>query len=468
METDIRILEIQPYFTREQSRTPLKFGGVVMDKAWLCHVWVLVENLVGKRAEGWGAIFLSDVWGWPSSKVAHPEREELMRHLVVTWCRRLSEVRLFNHPIDLFWKIEPELESMTLNLCQARGVAEVMPRLNALICAAAADAALHDAFGNAAGIDSYSGYGPNHMDCDLSRWLGPSYEGRYVEDFLCPLPNHLDAFHLVGGMDKLSEAELTEDDPDDGLPVSLDQWIQYEGLRCLKIKLCGTDLEWDLSRLLEVFQLARSEQESLAIDELWLTADTNEMCETPQYMVELLVRLREKNSRAFESLLYVEQPCERNLRSRMLDVRELSRLKPVIADEALASLEDLELALQLGYTGLALKPCKCQSAELVIASRAAASGIPFAVQDLTNPGIALLQSAGLAGRLNTIRGVESNSRQFFPGSSVLERAIHPGIFKLDQGKINTSTLRGSGLGYQWDRIGRRLEPEFNISDSVQI
>ena len=67
METDVRILEIQPYFTREQSRTPLKFGGVVMDSAWLCHVRVLVENRMGQQGEGWGAIFLSDVWGWPSS-----------------------------------------------------------------------------------------------------------------------------------------------------------------------------------------------------------------------------------------------------------------------------------------------------------------------------------------------------------------------------------------------------------------
>ena len=181
------------------------------------------------------------------------------------------------------------------------------------------------------------------------------------------------------------------------------------------------------------------------------------MCDTPQYMVELLVRLKEENRSAFDSLLYVEQPCERDLRKRMLDMTELRQIKPVIVDEALSSLEDLELALELGYSGLALKTCKCQSAELVLASRAAAAGVPFAVQDLTNPGIALLQSAGLAGRLQTIRGVESNSRQFFPASSEPERAVHPGFFKLEQGRIRTSTLRGTGLGYQWDRIDRRFE-----------
>ena len=457
METDVRILEIQPFFTREQSRTPLKFGGVVMDSAWLCHVRVVVENRRGQEGEGWGAIFLSDVWGWPSSRVGHAEREDLMVQLVTAWCRRLGEVRDFAHPIDLFWELEPELETLTHGLCRDAGAAEEMPRLNALICASAADAAVHDAFGNAAGIDTYLGYGPGHMDHDLSRWLGPSYAGRYVEEFLHPLPEQVDAFHLVGGMDKLSENEITADDPDDGLPVSLDQWIRYEALRCLKVKLVGTDLEWDLNRLLEVHRLARTEQSRLGVDELWLTADTNEMCDTPQYMVELLVRLKEQNRAAFDSLLYVEQPCERDLRRRMLDMTELRQIKPVIVDEALSSLEDLELALELGYSGLALKTCKCQSAELVLASRAAAAGVPFAVQDLTNPGIALLQSAGLAGRLQTIRGVESNSRQFFPASSEPERAIHPGFFKLEQGRIRTSTLRGTGLGYQWDRIDRPFE-----------
>ena len=163
METDVRILEIQPCFTREQSRTPLKFGGVVMDSAWLCHVRVLVENRRGQRGEGWGAIFLSDVWGWPSRCVDHPQREDLMVRLVESWCRRLGKVREFAHPIDLFWELEPELEPLARDLCRDAGAAEEMPRLNALICASAADAAVHDAFGNAAGIDTYLGYGPEHM-----------------------------------------------------------------------------------------------------------------------------------------------------------------------------------------------------------------------------------------------------------------------------------------------------------------
>jgi len=53
MQTDIRILEFRPYFTREKARTPLKFGGVVMDSVLYCHVRAKVVNRGGKEAQGW-------------------------------------------------------------------------------------------------------------------------------------------------------------------------------------------------------------------------------------------------------------------------------------------------------------------------------------------------------------------------------------------------------------------------------
>lgn len=456
MQTDIRILEVEPFFTYEKSRTPLKFGGVVMDTSLYCHVRVSVENRGGTRADGWGAILLADVWAWPQISAGHETAEKLMREFVVQWCRHVENIDEYAHPVDLFWRLEPELRPLAERICRQGNVDETMPRMATLVSASPIDAAIHDAFGNAAGIDVYQGYGPEHMDHDLTTWLGPKFAGRYIADYLRPLPQWVDAFHLVGGLDKLTEAEITDDDPRDELPVSLDQWIRFEGLHCLKVKLRGNDLEWDLDRMLSVVSIARKEHEQIGIDELWLTADTNEMCDSPQYMVELLQKLRERDVRAFDSLLYVEQPCERDLRRRMLDVRELAAIKPVIVDEALSSLEDLELALQLGYSGAALKSCKCQSEELVIAAKLTELNLPFAVQDLTNPGIALLHSAGLAGRLNTIRGVESNSRQFYPATSDPERRVHPGFYRLNKGRIDTSTMRGKGLGYRWDEIGRQF------------
>ena len=138
-------------------------------------------------------------------------------------------------------------------------------------------------------------------------------------------------------------------------------------------------------------------------------------------------------------------------------MRRLARMKPVIVDESLTDLRAFDLALELGWSGIALKSCKCQSADLVFASRAEKAGIPYTVQDLTNPGIALIHSVGLAARLNTLMGVEANSRQFFPKASEPEAKVHPGVFCLKEGCATTESLTGPGLGYRWQEIGRRFD-----------
>lgn len=454
MQTDVRVVEARAYFSREHARTPMKFGGVVMDATWYCHVGVTVENRQGIRATGWGATLLADLWAWPSPITPHETSEAWMCDLVTAWCRQVETFGDMGHPVDMYWQWEPELFRLAAEMAHKANLAEPVPRLAVLMCAAPLDAAIHDAFGQAANIDTYDGYGPEYMQHDLSRWLGSRFKNRYISNYLRKAPQRIDAFHLVGGLDKLTPAEVTDDDPQDELPVSLDAWIRREKLRCLKVKLCGNDLSWDFERLLNVTKIAREEHRQLSIDELWLTLDTNEMCDSPQYAEELLLRLQEADPRAFDSVLYLEQPCERDLEERRLDVRSIAAIKPVIIDEAMASLEDLELSQELGYSGVALKACKCQSAELVIAARAIEDGISISIQDLACPGIALLQSARLGAHLPTIHGVETNGRQFYPRTSDPERAIHPGIFCLNDGQLDLSSISGNGLGYRWEEIGR--------------
>ena len=94
LSTDIRVLEAEPHFSWEAARTPLKFGGVVMDTALYCHVRVLVENRRGDRAEGWGAIFLADLWAWPHIRGGHKTAEALMRSRYVAYVRGCSNYLL--------------------------------------------------------------------------------------------------------------------------------------------------------------------------------------------------------------------------------------------------------------------------------------------------------------------------------------------------------------------------------------
>lgn len=456
-DSDIRILEVQPYFSVEKAREPLKFGASVMDDVTFCHVRVRVENRRGQVADGWGAIFLSDFWAFPTPRLPHAVRDRVMRRVTEAVCARFADTKTYAHPLDVFWQIEPELAFLNSQICAEMQVSEQMPLLGALVCASPVDAAVHDAYGIVNGISSYAGYGPVFVTQDLSAYLGDAFRGRYLDQFIrTDFAPTVPVFHLVGGLDTLRAAEVRADAPRDGRPNSLEEWITRDRVFCLKVKLRGTDLAWDLDRIMAVYRIARETHARHSGHDLHLSADTNEQCESPAYMVELLHRLSEQAPDAYAALLYVEQPTERDLRAHRFDMRELAALKPVIVDESLTGLGDMDLAMELGWSGVALKTCKCHSMELLIAARCEARGIPYTIQDLTNPGLALLHSVGLGARLHPLMGVEANSRQYYPDTSAPERVVHPGLVEVDDGLASTTTMRGPGLGYQVDRIQRTL------------
>jgi L-alanine-DL-glutamate epimerase-like enolase superfamily enzyme len=328
-------------------------------------------------------------------------------------------------------------------------LAEPVPELAWLVASSPLDAALHDAFGQANGICSYDGYGPDFMSHDLSRWLGDSFVDRYPRDYLSPAPvAHLPVFHLVGGVDKLAEAEVDDTDPADGLPVSLDQWIQRDGVYCLKVKLRGTDVPWDVERTQAVYTTAVATRRRLGFNErVYLSVDSNEMHSGPDAVVEYLERLRKTSPDAYDSLLYLEQPTERDLDAHSYDMRPVAALKPVIVDEGVTGTDSLARARSLGWSGIALKTCKGHSASLLYAAVAREYGMPVTVQDLTNPGLSFVHSAGLAARVSPIMGVEYNSRQYLPDASSDARSRHTGLFTTLDGQISTASISIRGLGY---------------------
>ena len=457
MNSDVRVISATPYLVDAVARTPLKFGGVVMDRLDYATVRVEVETRSEKRGAGWGGMFQSDVWAFPDDRVPHAQRQDAMREVTRRYARLVAEQKTFGHPIALYYQVEEGLRKIAAAVSKEMEFAAPLPFLAALVSAAPVDAAVHDAFGVANGISSYDGYGKEFMDHDLSRYLGSEFKGKYPADFIKKAyEKEVPVFHLVGGLDKLRRSEVDDSDPKDGLPNSLDEWIERDGLFCLKVKLRGIDLEWDIARMLEVAKIAREVRRRIGEHKLYFTADTNEMCDRPEYMVEFLERVRDADRQTFDEILYVEQPTERDLSARRLDMRPIARLKPVLVDESLTGLKDFELAMELGWSGIALKACKCQSPELVIASKAEQMGIPYSIQDLTNPALALLQSVGMAARLKPMMGVEANSHQFYPAFSEPEAKVHPGIFTRKDGVLDTSSLQGSGLGFQIEKVKRSL------------
>ena len=336
-------------------------------------------------------------------------------------------------------------------------IIEPVPRLAALVCASPFDIALHDAFGQLVGLPVYNTYGPHFLQEDLSRFLEPAegsgvtFQGVWPADFLTSKPSqHLRAWHLVGGLDLLEPAPLTGTEPQDAYPVVLTDWIQRDGLKCLKIKLRGNDSAWDYERLVAVGQIAAANQVE------WLSTDFNCTVQHAEYVNEILDRLRKEHQPIYDRLLYVEQPFPYDLEAHRIDAHSVSARKPLFLDESAHDWRLLRLGRELGWTGVALKTCKTQTGAILSACWAKAHGLSLMVQDLTNPMLAQIPHVLLAANVGTIMGVETNAMQFYPDASAPEAAVHPGLYQRRDGCVDLSSVGGPGFGYRLKEIQRVL------------
>jgi L-alanine-DL-glutamate epimerase-like enolase superfamily enzyme len=163
-------------------------------------------------------------------------------------------------------------------------------------------------------------------------------------------------------------------------------------------------------------------------------------------------------------LLYVEQPFPYDLESNRIDVRSVSARKPLFMDESAHDWQLVRLGRELGWTGVALKTCKTQTGALLALCWAKAHGMTLMVQDLTNPMLAQIPHVLLAAHAGTIMGVETNAMQFYPDASLPEEAVHPGLYRRRNGRVDFSTLSGPGFGYRVTEIERELpEPAANLN-----
>jgi L-alanine-DL-glutamate epimerase-like enolase superfamily enzyme len=457
--TDIRPVGVELYFLPIKARVPLKFGPEVTTEVTCARVKITVEDRTGRRASGWGETPLSVQWVWPSPlsyAVRHEALKALCLEIAAAWLTAPLEP---GHPIEIgHGFLEQALPAITDDFNRAHSAGrEPLPWLAALVCASPFDLALHDAFGILHQVSTYDTYTAPFMSHSPLDSLLPAHgsrvslEGRYPAEFLVQRRlESVPAWHLIGGKDPIGPEELTGSEPDDGYPVLLRDWIQRDGLKCLKVKLRGDDFDWDYDRLVKVGAIAIDE----AVD--WLTADFNCTVSAPEYVNAILDHLMQENPRVYGMLLYVEQPFPYDLEAHRIDVHSVSARKPLFMDESAHDWRFVRMGRELGWSGVALKTCKTQTGALLSLAWAKAHGMTLMVQDLSNPMLAQIPHVLLAAHAGTIMGVESNGMQFYPAASVPEAAVHPGLFRRTSGCLDLSTVCGPGFGYRVDKIKRML------------
>lgn len=448
----MKISNVQLYFLPVTLRVPLKFGAQVLENVTCARAKVTLTAEDGSSSEGWGETPLSVPWVWPS-EISYSEREDVLKDFCIQLAKELPEAGLSGHPMETGYDfIEGPLHAM-LNSVNAEREAEAhMPHLAALVCFSLFDIAVHDAYAKAKGVGVYDLYTAEYMSRDLSQFFGDEkFAGQYPADYLVkPESNKLPVWHLVGGLDPISEEELTGNEPDDGYPVLLRDWIKADGLNCLKIKLRGNDADWDYDRLVAIGQICEEDN----VD--WLTTDFNCTVTDVDYVNDILDQLRDEHPRTYQRILYVEQPFPYDLEANPIDVHSLSARKPLYMDESAHDWRFVKMGRELGWTGVALKTCKTQTGAILSLCWAKAHGMGLMVQDLTNPMLAQIPHVLLAAHAGTIMGVESNGMQFYPEASAPEAVIHPGIYKRHDGILDWSTVGEKGYGYREDVVDRQL------------
>lgn len=441
---DIRIEDIAFDYEDYRYRRPMKFGGNIVERSTLLNVRVTVASASGRAAHGFGSMPLGNVWSFPSHKLNYDQTLGAMKSLAARIAAITRGYREPGHPVEINLALEPAYLEAAAGVSQ--GLAEPVPKLCTLVTASPFDAAIHDAYGKLHGLNCYRTYGPDFLARDLGELLSPDFKGEHLDRYVLKNPKaSMPLYHLVGAVDPITDADV-KDRINDGIPETLPEWIAYNGITHIKIKLNGDNLAWDSDRVLAIDRVTADTERKRGVEHWAYSLDFNEKCPNVGYLVDFLMRVKEKAPAGFERIQYVEQPTARDLKAHRSNVMHAAaKLKPVVIDESLTDLENLLLAREMGYSGVALKACKGQSQALLMAAAAQKYRMFLCVQDLTCPGASLIQSAGLAAHVPGVAAIEANARQYMPAANRAWEAKFPGIFLIKDGMMKTGALDKPGL-----------------------
>lgn len=472
--TDIRVERVEVTFDDERLSVPLHLSKGVIEAITYAAVTVHARTRGGAAVQGTGAILLSDVWAFPAPELEHEEKDRIMRQLcraIAAWLEddqyedpiqkgirlELAAVELAAQLAAQLAEDEPPLQktpSLDFATWPADGGGKVqMPRLAVLNCMAPFDAAIHDAWGAALAAPLYAAYTADYLNQDLSAGLGADFVGRYPADYLGPRRGTLSVQHVVGFNDALTptdgeRAERREErENPSALPADLTTWIERDRLRYFKLKLRGQSPAEDAARLIEVHTAASRAMEAAGIaGGPRLSVDPNEAYQQAAMMLEVLDRVAAERPQALAALDYIEQPTPRDLGAYSDTLHDVAARVPVVVDESLDDIDNLDWIHRLGWSGLAVKTCKGHTHSLLAYCWGRQHGLYLTLQDLTNPGLALVHSVNFCAHLRLdVDCFEGNYRQFMPLSRPREQAAHPAYFQVADGQLSLPPDMGPGL-----------------------
>ncbi|MEQ8656103.1 MAG: hypothetical protein RIC24_02185 [Hyphomicrobiales bacterium] len=261
--------------------------------------------------------------------------------------------------------------------------------------------------------------------------------------------------HTVGMVDPITAEDLDPiNRPNDGLPETLEDYIERDQLSYLKIKL-GGDVDADCARLEKISAVMMKVGRPIAF-----TLDGNEQFQSLTDFANFTSRLRSSGpiSAMLNQALFIEQPLDRRMTFEnppdQADFDEIG--VPLLIDEADGWTTAFHEAMELGYRGVSHKNCKGVFRSLLNAmlaahrNQTAGQDIYFqSAEDLTcMPVLSLNADLALVSALG-IGHCERNAHHYFAGLGHLSQrdanaalAAHPDLYGLDHGVARLRTHTG--------------------------
>lgn len=462
--TRIAIEDVRFYLRNVRARLPFRYGKATLVAMPLLHVRLNAVSEQGGRVEGYSADCLPPKWFDKNpAKDYQTNIEDLLSAI------RIAE-RIYRNsasqPGDVFKQWMQAYSEVTTQ-CKSAG----LNSLTASFGSSLMERALLDTGSKVAGLGYRQWIFSGGSGLDPGA-VYPELKGIPVESLERDSGNGtLRVRHTIGLADSIWTHEIPPSERlNDGLPQSVEEWIQESGVRMFKIKVSG-DLEVDRARLGSIAQLLDG---SLA-DQYGVTLDGNEVFPSFDALEEWFGTLQKEPvlQHFWIRVLVLEQPIERH-RALESEGREiLHRLQKdftVIIDESDDSLESFKQAQVLGYRGVSVKNCKGPIKgifnRLLVKKLNESSGpglrYELTAEDLCNLPVVPLQQDLAQIDLLGLTHAERNGHHFFHGldhltpserSDCLSRhalLYEPmgasGKLCIREGEIHLTSLRQEGFG----------------------
>jgi len=290
--------------------------------------------------------------------------------------------------------------------------------------------------------------------------------------------------HTVGLSDPLARGdENSQCEVADGMPVTLEDHLNLNGIRYLKVKVGNRGKE-DVERLQNIMKLVTL----TGARGMKFTLDGNEQYNSIAEFMGFWEQLKSLDGlQSFtENVLVIEQPLRRDISfsdAATLGLRRLSREVPVIIDESDSSRDECWKAICVGYSGTSSKACKGVTKSLL--NRQLIEEVQqvnedrkylMTGEDLCCVGVVPLQMDLALSSVLGLTHVERNGHHYHRGLSYLPSSMYDDILEkhgdlyrsvdgipaltIKDGMLNLTSVNRDGFGY-------RIDPRFEEYQAVR-